>query len=140
MVKHLRRRPPCACKSLILRLLQEVSEIQTTRRKIVEKSFTQKVFFLTIFHGKSISFFIYFEKYFFHLVSFIFRGFVETSDETHRSIFSFFTFFEKFRSHFDFAYFIVKSYYASNSRDSGKAFLLEVELSISQIAIWFSIR
>ena len=58
IVKHLRGGAPCACKSLILRLLQEVSEIQTTRRKIVEKSFTQKVFPLTIFHGESISFFI----------------------------------------------------------------------------------
>jgi hypothetical protein len=66
MVKHLRRQPPCACKSLMLKLLQEVSEIQTTRRDVVEKSLSQKVFLLTIFHGESVSFFIYFQKYFFH--------------------------------------------------------------------------
>ena len=72
IVKHLRAPPPCARNSLILSYLQEVSEIQTTRRKIVEKSLSQKVFPLTIFHGESISFFIYFEKNLFHLVSFIF--------------------------------------------------------------------
>ena len=65
-INDLRAHPPCACKSLILRLLQEVSEIQTTRRKIIEKSFTHKVFPLTIFHGESISFFIQFEKNLFH--------------------------------------------------------------------------
>jgi len=58
IVKHLRAHPPCACKSLILNYLQEISEMQTTRRDVVKKSFTQKVFFLTIFHSESISFFI----------------------------------------------------------------------------------
>jgi len=42
--------------------------MQTTRRKIVEKSLSQKVFLLTIFHSKTKSFFIYFEKYFFHFI------------------------------------------------------------------------
>jgi len=58
IVKGLRAGPPCARKSLIASYLQEVSKMQATRRKIVEKSFTQKVFLLTIFHGESISFFI----------------------------------------------------------------------------------
>ena len=66
IVKGLRAPPPCGCKSLMLRDLQEVSKIQTTRRKIVKKSFTQKVFLLTIFHSETKSFFIYFEKDFFH--------------------------------------------------------------------------
>ena len=65
-VKDLHKKPPCMRKLLILSYLQQVSKIQTTRRKIVKKSLTQKVFLLTIFHSKSISFFIYFEKYFFH--------------------------------------------------------------------------
>jgi hypothetical protein len=66
IVKGLRARPPCVRKSLMLRDLQEVSKIQTTRRDVVKKSLSQKVFLLTIFHSESISFFIYFEKYFFH--------------------------------------------------------------------------
>ena len=57
-IKDLHKQPPCARKSLIVSYLQEVSHIQTTRRKIVKKSFTQKVFFLAIFYSESISFFI----------------------------------------------------------------------------------
>jgi hypothetical protein len=71
-IKGLRAQPPCSCKYLMLNYLQEVSEIQTTRRDVVKKSLTQKVFMLAIFHSESISFFIQFEKDFFHLVSFIF--------------------------------------------------------------------
>ena len=109
IIKGLQNQPPCARKSLILSILQEVSKMQTTRRDVVKKSLSQKVFLLTIFHSEPISFFIYFEKNLFHLVSFIFWGFVETSNEVHRSIFSFFTFFKKFGSHFDFGNFIIKS-------------------------------
>ena len=58
IVKHLREGAPCVCKSLILNYLQEVSKMQATRRKIVEKSLTQKVFLLAIFDSESISFFI----------------------------------------------------------------------------------
>ena len=58
IVKHLRAPPPCARNSLILSILQEVSEIQTTRRDVVKKSLTQKVFLFTIFHSEPISFFI----------------------------------------------------------------------------------
>ena len=58
IVKHLRGGAPCSCKYLILSYLQEVSKIQTTRRDVVKKSLSQKVFLLTIFHGESISFFI----------------------------------------------------------------------------------
>ena len=65
-IRHLYKQPPCASKSLILSYLQEVSEIQTTRRKIVEKSFTQKVFLFAVRNCKTKSFFIQFEKYFFH--------------------------------------------------------------------------
>jgi hypothetical protein len=65
-IRHLHKQPPCACKSLMPSILQEVSEMQATRRDVVKKSLSQKVFFFTIFHGESISFFIYFEKYFFH--------------------------------------------------------------------------
>ena len=60
-IRRLYKQPPCARKSLMLRDLQEVSEIQTTRRKIVEKSFTQKVFILAVFDCETKSFFIYFE-------------------------------------------------------------------------------
>ena len=58
IVKHLRAHPPCACKSLILNYLQEISEMQTTRRDVVKKSLSQKVFCFTIFYSESISFFI----------------------------------------------------------------------------------
>ena len=58
IVKHLRAPPPCARNSLIVSILQEVSKMQATRRDVVKKSFSQKVFPLTIFHGESISFFI----------------------------------------------------------------------------------
>ena len=58
IIKGLQNQPPCARKSLILSILQEVSKMQATRRDVVKKSLTQKVFLLTIFHSESISFFI----------------------------------------------------------------------------------
>ena len=38
IVKHLRGGAPCSCKYLILSYLQEISEMQTTRRDVVKKS------------------------------------------------------------------------------------------------------
>jgi hypothetical protein len=57
-IKDLRKVRPCSCNSLMLSYLQEVSKVQATRRDVVKKSLTQKVFCLTIFHSESISFFI----------------------------------------------------------------------------------
>ena len=42
--------------------------MQATRRDVVKKSLSQKVFFFAIFYSEFISFFIYFEKDFFHLL------------------------------------------------------------------------
>jgi len=57
-IKDLRRRPVAVRNSLIVSYLQQISKMQTTRRDVVKKSLSQKVFLLTIFHGESISFFI----------------------------------------------------------------------------------